>query len=75
MDVKIQGVPYDFSRGVYLKVYFPWGLISTVTFFQVGDWKFFSGIIFFIPGIESTKIQFQGIYESNNHSGQVPIGI
>ena len=36
------------------------------SFSEVGDWNLFSAIISF-QGIELFKIEFQGIYESNNH--------
>ena len=58
-----------FSRVFCLKVYFYKGWICTDTFFVVGNWKLFSGIIFFW-GTELSKIKFQGIYESNDHSFQ-----
>ena len=70
MDVKFQGILWLwFFPGVSISRYiFPRGRFS-VTFFGVGDWSFFSDITFFW-GIRSTKIQFQGIYESYNHSLQ-----
>ena len=46
---------------------FPWGKFAEFTFFGVADSKFLSGIIFF-QGTELSKIKFQGIYKSNNHS-------
>ena len=72
MDVKIQGVTglWFFPEFSILRYIFPGGKFAVFTFFWGDRLKnFFSGIIFFW-GIELSKIKFQGIYESNNHSFQ-----
>ena len=71
MGVIIQGVCWLwFFPGVsILRYIFPGGKFAEFTFFRVADSKIFLGIIFF-RGIELSKIKFQGIYESNNHSFQ-----
>ena len=70
MDVKIQWVPWSwFFQGFLFQSIFFQGLNLHSYLFRGGRLKIFSGIIFF-RGIKSTKIQFQGIYKSNNHSFQ-----
>ena len=58
-----------FFQGFLFQSIFFQGLNLHSYLFRGGRLKIFSGIIFF-RGIKSTKIQFQGIYKSNNHSFQ-----
>ena len=57
-----QGDPLIMLFSIFLGVTFA----QLGSFSVVGDWNLFSAIISF-QGIELFKIEFQGIYESNNH--------
>ena len=65
MNVKIQGDLWFFPVVSMPRYIFPGGKLEQLTF---SGWEVFR--YQFFPRIKSIKIQFQGIYKSNNHSFQ-----